>query len=204
MSEKLRDFGGFWEQLKDLPFLRSPQGWKILLLLGIGIFLMVSAGSLMENNPPETQSRNSGRGFEQEGKLSKIEQELAQRLEEVLGAVSGAGRVEVIVTLASGPEQVFAQNVSKEERTVEEKDQVGGIRTTTEVTERGDLVLLQEGSGKEETPVIIKEARPEIAGVLILAEGAKNPQLKEKLVRAVVTVLAIPPHKVTILPREGR
>jgi stage III sporulation protein AG len=203
VTEKFRSFGSFWEQLRDLPLLRSPQGWKLFLLLGIGIFLMVFAGSLVETHPPEPQVSNLESPLNQDDALSKNEQELENRLQEILGAVSGAGRVEVIVVLASGPERVFAQNVTKEERTVEEKDQAGGVRTTNEANEQGELVLLRQGSGNEGGPVLIKETRSEIAGVLILAEGAKNPELKEKLAQAVMTVLAVPPHKVTVLPREG-
>lgn len=64
-------------------------------------------------------------------------------------------------------------------------------------------MLLQTVSGGKEEPVLIRAKRPEIAGVLVLAEGARDPGLREELVQAVITVLAVPAHKVTVLSKEG-
>jgi stage III sporulation protein AG len=69
------------------------------------------------------------------------------------------------------------------------------------VNEQDDLVLLQSGNGGSSTPVVVKELHPEIAGVLVLAEGANNPGLKEKLIQAVETVLNIPSYRVMVLPK---
>lgn len=192
---------------KYQPYLCSPQVWRIALLVGVGIFLMVFAGSWLNPRPvpqtSETSLKASGNGFKQKNGLGTVEKELEARLEQILSAVAGAGRVQVTVILDSGPEHIYAQDVSKEKKTIEEKDQVGGTRTTAEVNERGNLVLVQEGSRGREEPVIVKTIRPKIAGVLVLAEGARSPELREKLTHAVETVLAVPPHKVKVLPKES-
>jgi stage III sporulation protein AG len=71
------------------------------------------------------------------------------------------------------------------------------------VTEQNTLVFSQGNSGGSDTPVVVSQTSPEIAGVLVLADGANDPVLKEKLVQAVETVLDLPAYKVIVLPRKG-
>ena len=49
---------------------------------------------------------------------------------------------------------------------------------------------------------IIKEINPEIKGVIIVAEGAKDSKVKLKISRAVQTVLDIPAYRVTVYERN--
>lgn len=184
--------------------LRSPRSRRLLVILAGGILFLICAGSwssdtLFQNTPATAEN-----GIVAEGDLAAAESDLERRLEAILSAIAGCGEVQVTVTMAAGPEHIYAQNISKQNRTTEEQDQSGGNRLTTEVNEDGNLVLLRPVSGGKEEPVLIRSTRPEIAGVLVLAEGAKNPSLREELMRAVETVLAVPAHKVTVLPKESR
>lgn len=192
---------------KEWHLARSPGMWKLMIVLAGGLFLLIYTSSWISPKPHST-STSDYQAAEQSGEdrddgLGKAEKDLERRLEGVLSSVSGSGDVQVTITMAAGPEYLYAKNLSEQTRTVEEKDKSGGNRTTTEVNEEGDLVLVRSVSGGQEEPVLIRATRPEIAGVLVLAEGARDPGLREELVQAVVTVLAIPAHKVTVLPKEG-
>lgn len=209
MSELMKTLGKWYEQLKDgrgwLPG-RRPHLWRFLILLGGGILLLIYAGSFVNPRtiPPASPPSAPAAGDAVTGDgLTVTEKELEGRLERILSAVAGAGEVRVTVTLAAGAESVFAQNVNKQDRTVEEKDQSGGNRMTTESNEQGIVVFPQGMSEGKEEAVVIKTKRPEIAGVLVLAEGARNPELREEIAEAVRTVLDIPPHKVTVMPKES-
>jgi stage III sporulation protein AG len=207
MSEPKGIIEQWWERLKnnkEWNLARSPGMWKLILILAGGLFLLIYAGSWV--SPKEKSSISPGyQAAEKKGEegLSTAEKELERRLEGVLSSIAGSGDVQVTVTMAAGPEYLYAKNLSEQTRTVEEKDQSGGNRTTTEANEEENLVLLQTVSGGKEEPVLIRAKRPEIAGVLVLAEGARDPGLREELVQAVITVLAVPAHKVTVLSKEG-
>jgi stage III sporulation protein AG len=178
--------------------------WQLLLVFGIGLLLLVFSGSWFSprSNPPASQPAPSVEEQPAAGDdLTPVEEQLESRLAAILGAVDGAGSVQVTVTLKSGAESVYAQNVNKQDQTIQEKDQGGGNRTTNEVNEQDDLVLLQSANSGSNAPVVVKELHPEIAGVLVLAEGANNPGLKEKLIQAVETVLDIPSYRVMVLPK---
>jgi stage III sporulation protein AG len=178
--------------------------WQLLLVFGIGMLLLVFSGSWFtpRSSPPSSQPAPSVTEQPAAGDdLTPVEEQLESRLTVALSAVDGAGSVQVTITFKSGAENVYAQNVNKQDQTIQQKDQSGGNSTTNEVNEQDDLVLLQSTNGGSNAPVVVKELHPEIAGVLVLAEGANNPELKEELVQAVETVLDIPSYQVMVLPK---
>jgi stage III sporulation protein AG len=187
-----------------LPLARSPVLWKLLLVLGSGILMLVYANSFMrpqaQQATPQTQSAPAATSG---SSLEPQERELGARLEQVLSSVVGAGQVKVTVTLSSGPESVYAHNSNKQNQVIQEKDQAGGNRTTTDVNDQESLVFGQSTDAAKDNATVEKVNRPSIAGVLVLAEGARNAALREKLALAVETALDIPPHKVTVLPKES-
>ena len=105
---------------------------------------------------------------------------LENKLTKTLSKVEGAGDVSVIITVESGMETVLA--------------------TKTTVTETSN--------GKEtiETPIIVngktvvlKEMYPKIVGVLIVAKGASNISVLNKLQQATISLLDININQIEIL-----
>lgn len=134
--------------------------------------------------------------------LNGIELNLEQRLKNILSQIKGVGEVEVTVLLASGPRFDYAVNVSTIEKQIDEKDQSGGIRTTTEITEDGQLVIVESDRAGGEEPVVTQEYKPDIQGVLVVAQGADNPKIKANLLNAITTILDLEAHKVDIQSKE--
>lgn len=190
---------------KGLSLGRVSNLWWLLILLGGGVALLILTGSFVNPSASTTiHSEPPKETVQNDDSLTKAEKELELRLERILGSVEGAGSVKVTVTLSSGEESIFAQNLNKQNRVIEENDQAGGNRKTTEISEQGSLVFAETLNGGKNDPVIVKTKSPEVAGVLVLAEGAKDPELRETLARAVETLLNIPSYKVTVLAKESR
>jgi stage III sporulation protein AG len=114
--------------------------------------------------------------------------------------VKGAGAVAVSVTLENGSAQEYAKNSVKESRTVQERDTAGGVRTTTE-TKESEQVLLSKENGVDR-PVMVREVKPVIKGVLVIAEGAQDSVVKANLTRAVEAGLGVPAYKIQVLPQR--
>ncbi|MGI5839008.1 MAG: hypothetical protein ACOX8W_05035 [bacterium] len=179
-----------------------------LFVLGMVGILLILAGNLI----PERQARNiiPGEAVETFGarKPTAVEAEwtafadyekaLAADLASILSQIDGAGAVSVSISLETGVEKIYARNTTVTNRTVEEKDSGGGTRVTTEVDETGELVIVREGQSGNEALVAVKEIRPQIAGVVIVAEGAAASQVKADLTRAAATALAIPAVRVQV------
>ena len=110
--------------------------------------------------------------------VSSYVENLEIKLEKCLSKVRGAGKVEVIISVSSGMQTVFA---------TEKKYQPnkGG-------TVESPLIV----NGK---PVVTMEQYPEITGVVIVAEGAKSLSVKVDLLNACQTFLSISNEKIQIL-----
>ena len=51
-------------------------------------------------------------------------------------------------------------------------------------------------------PVMVRESKPVIKGVLVIADGAHDSLVKANLSKAVETGLGVPPYKITVLPQR--
>ncbi|NLC77623.1 MAG: hypothetical protein GX750_08400 [Clostridia bacterium] len=107
------------------------------------------------------------------------------------------------VFLATGTRYEYAVNVSANKRIIDEKDQAGGVRLTTEDNSSDQYVLIR-GNQAQEEPVVIQENSPQIQGVLIVAEGARKPAVRAKLQQAVQVALGLEAHRIQVLPRKER
>ena len=48
-------------------------------------------------------------------------------------------------------------------------------------------------------PYIVKELEPEIAGVLVIAEGGNNEVIKSDVIAAVQVLFDVPAHKIKVM-----
>ena len=168
-----------------------------LVVLGlVGVALLI-AGSLYDAAPVKSRTAApADQVWQQAATARSYEEALEAKLANLLSQVRGAGAVAVNITLENGSSQEFAKNTVKESRTVQERDTSGGTRTTSE-TKESEQVLLSRESGVDR-PVIVREMRPAIKGVLVVAEGAADSGVKASLTRAVEAGLGIPSYKITV------
>lgn len=169
-------------------------------LLGIILLLLGSFWGSAAVQVPEKQSPDAGAKAPISVKAESYEEILADKLAALLSRIQGAGEVAVTITLENGSTQEHAKNITKESRTVSEKDTAGGIRTTTE-TKESEQILLTKDNGTDR-PVVVREIKPAIKGVLVVAEGAYDSAVKANLMKAVEAGLGIPAHKITVLPQK--
>ncbi|MBP5177299.1 MAG: hypothetical protein ILP02_01805 [Clostridia bacterium] len=96
------------------------------------------------------------------------------KLKNCLSKVRGAGKVEVIISVGSSMRTVYATNAAAGD-------------------DNGSPIIV---NGK---PVTVKQAYPEITGVVIVAEGADNLSVKVDLLNACETFLSITEDKIQVL-----
>ncbi|HMM21265.1 MAG TPA: hypothetical protein PKA10_11035 [Selenomonadales bacterium] len=171
-----------------------------LVLIGlVGVGLLI-AGGLMDSSPERPKEAPPEAAGKTPVMVRSYEEALEAKLANLLTQVKGAGAVMVNITLENGSTQEFAKNVVKESRVIQEKDTAGGVRTTTETKESEQILLSKDGG--TDRPVMVKEWKPAIKGVLVIAEGAQDSLVKASLTRAVEAGLGIPSYKITVLPQR--
>lgn len=108
-----------------------------------------------------------------------------KRLESILSMCEGAGNVKVMLTYKNKGTIAVAENRNNSEN--REGESVKSD-TGTEVVFNG-----------EKEPVILSQGEPEIEGVVIVAEGGGNIQVKNSLTRAAQALTGVEPHKIEVL-----
>ena len=61
------------------------------------------------------------------------------------------------------------------------------------------MVTIQTKRGEE--PIVLQRLKPDVKGIIIVAKGAENLEVKTAVMKAVRAYLDVPPHKIAILPK---
>ena len=107
-----------------------------------------------------------------------------------------------MVTLSTGSRLELAKDVNGDQTVTEETDTAGGKRRVVSERWNEKVVILRDGQRNGDSPIILAEHRPKVAGVLVVADGAKDPGIRLLISRAVETAVDIPPHRVPVVPRS--
>lgn len=189
-------------------FKMNKEKWLILLTCGV-ILLLLSfpAGSLTgagqsKAKVPAGEVADAG-NFAKTQPLQDDERQyeklMEQRVKEILGKVDGVGKVDVMITLKSSKEKILRVDKDKSRSSTEEKDSAGGTRKS--MSEDIKETTLIGGNGTSGEPVVEKEIQPEIAGIVISAEGGGSSVVKAEISEAMEALFDIPVHKIKVLKR---
>lgn len=176
---------------------------KFMFLLTLGLLLLTVSKFFTENE--HGQNKNTYNQLQPIQQLElftenqSYESKLEKQLSEMLSKVEGVGDVDVMIVLEDETLIEPAFNVIDTEKTSEEKDNEGGVRTIVEKQTNQQVVLLRK-NGEEEV-MVLKKSAPRIKGILIVADGAASSRVREKIVKATATLLDIPTHKISVLAK---
>ena len=146
-----------------------------LLVVAAGVVLLLLPGGGEEKNQEVPQQAET---FD----LVEFEKKLAQ----VLSQVQGAGRVEVVLTLAGGSRQVLAQD--------RDRDRDGGVGSTT--------VTIGKGSGSQDV-VALQTLAPSFRGALVVCPGGGDPQVRLALIQAVSALTGLGSDRISVCTGGG-
>lgn len=204
---KIMGFFGLGGQGKDV-IPSKEQSRRNLWLAGLaalGVALLIlsgTSGGRKDAGEPQPGAATAPPVREQvKSAMSQEEESLSKKLCEMLRQVDGAGQVEVSVRLSNSTRAEYAVNTSTGKKTTQERDQSGGTRLTTEDSSSGQVVMNRSNSGGEQ-PVVEREVAPQVAGVLVVADGAGEARVKAKLFEATRIALGVEPQKILVLQRE--
>ncbi len=154
----------------------------------VTLYIIIAAGIVFMLFPKENNTEAFKEG---ENEVSCVEEEKSfyrdteKRLEEILAMTEGTGRVKVMITYKNNGNIVIAENKADDE----------SLDNGTERSSiKRDVVF-----NNENMPVILSESTPEIEGVVIVAEGGGNIQVKNSLIGATQALLGVEPHKIEVL-----
>ena len=107
--------------------------------------------------------------------IDDYEKEYENQLKEILETIIGVDDVSVVVNVDATSLKVYEKNKSNKNTTTEETDKEGGTRSVTDQTSEEEIVMIKNGD--KETPVVVQTKKPDIRGVLVVAQGVDNVQI---------------------------
>ncbi|QIB28103.1 sporulation stage III protein AG [Caloranaerobacter azorensis] len=170
----------------------------IIVVLGAIILIATSSfvGETDKKSVPETVLYQESSSVKSNSKIIEdYASTIERKLEDILSSIDGVGKVKVMVTLEDTAERIPAINTTRTEEKTSEKDSKGGIREVFKQNYSEQIVV---NNSDDDSLVIIKEVKPKVKGVIVVAEGADDLYIKEKLYEAVKTVLGISGNRVGI------
>lgn len=133
--------------------------------------------------------------------LSNYEDQQKRELTDFLAKVENVGRVEVMIYFKSGEVKVPALESNTQNSVTEEKDKEGGNRVNNQQNDGTKVVMSVDGNKTE--PYILQVNKPEITGVVIVAEGATSSKVKYEIQTAVSSLYGISKDKVNVYPMKN-
>ncbi len=168
---------------------------KLLIILIVGIMLLITSSIFKQDKEKETIKKNNNiKEKKEENYMEDYAYELEKKLEKILGQIKGAGKVNVMVTLDETTEKIPAVNKTENQEKTNEEDSQGGVREI----KREDSSVQVVTKGNDGSILVLKEIKPKVKGVIVVAEGAYDIEVKEQLYEAVKTALGISGNKVEV------
>ncbi|MDD7428256.1 MAG: hypothetical protein SOU50_05750 [Oscillospiraceae bacterium] len=139
----------------------------------LGMLLIIFSGGSSDDSPEKSSDTEA---FSQNG---AYEEELEKRLAEILSSIQGVGDVNVMITLSSTEEYVYA----------EETD-------TSADRQQREYVIADKGG------IITKVNSPAVTGAVIVCEGGGDTRVCEKVYEAVSVALGLPSNRICVVKME--
>ncbi len=127
---------------------------------------------------------------------------LEKKTEELLSGMEGAGKVQVMITVADCGQEILEKDREMGTSDLEETDQAGGTRKSLEQQQREEVIYTVNGEG-DKIPYVIQRKLPEITGVVVMAQGAENNRTKDNIIEAVGVLFNLSEHKIKVIKMKS-
>lgn len=175
----------------------------ILLIVTVVIINYVWSGEKSSNKNVTNSSgkqlattKNTRTTGETNQKNTTNNDDLEQRLENILSNIDGVGDVKVFINYSETSETVAMYNENSKKSTTEETDKSGGVRKVEQTDSQKEIVYQEENGNK--TPIVQKTVEPKIEGAIITAKGASDINVKTNIIQAVEAATGLATHKIQV------
>lgn len=174
-----------------------------LALLGVGLMVMGRGGT--DRKIPDEQAVPSNAVVTQTGGPDYVDfiDELEREVTLTLNQITGVGNVKVLIVPTTSEIKVLAEEVTTTKtRSNESPSGKESTKSTEDESVTRRPVIVSDNNRKVEEPVVRYTEKPKVGGVLVVAEGASDPRIRYLVLKAVSTVLDVPPHRVDVVAKR--
>ena len=155
----------------------------------------------MDEEKKETTYTKLAETTKQTTNVNTEQNDLEQRLKEILQKINGVGNVDVLITYSSSSEVIPMYNENSKNSSTKEEDSGGGTRIVEETDTSKEIVYTEE-NGKN-IPVTKQVISPKIEGAIITAKGAESATVKTNIIQAVEAATGLASHKIQVFKSKN-
>jgi len=164
----------------------------VVFALLLFLYNTIFSDSSMERKNIDLLDQTEEKGLE-ETMISNDE----VRLERILSQISGVGKVDVMITYETGKEIIPAFDVQENNEKREERDATGRIILNSSQDSSRSIVTVNN-----EDLLVLKEIKPRVKGVIIVAEGAGNLVIRNNIINAASAIFDIPVDRIVVFEKN--
>ena len=174
---------------------KSKSGFLIVIGL-IGLVLILISSLDFNNEEPSGEVINeTAVSFDTD---SGYTEKLETKLEAVISDMLGGSEVTVMITLESGTEYIYADEIKTNADVT--KDQ-SAMKTQESDSNHKTYIIVKDSQGNEK-PLIVTEKMPVIRGVVIVCESGQTSSVAAAVRLAVKSALNVDDSKICIIGRH--
>ncbi len=180
------------ESIKKLLLGKEKKDKRITVLFVIGIvgMLLILLSDFLPENKADSDTADAVADVDLD-ETEEYRRSIENELSEIISSIQGVTDVEVMITISSTKEYVYAEQTNVNQQTQ------SGSET---LAQSGEIVLEDVDGDKQ--PVIKKIITPQISGAVVVCAGVENVQTKERVLNAVSAALGIPSNRISVEPKN--
>lgn len=193
MDEILKRIREQLKKFEDKKFIN----YLIFILISASLILTFLKGiSPREQNDIKGVIKKDSDKYNSEVMIEDYADVLERKLVHILEKLEGVGNINVMITLEDSSERIPAANVTRNQENTKETDAQGGIREIVREDESKQLLNTSDDI------IVLKEIKPNIKGVIVIAEGTEDVEVLEKIYLAVQTVFGLTTNKIQVFSNK--
>ena len=175
---------------KQLEKLMNSKLKYVFLLCLVGIILiLISTTTKKKENTQKEDAKKTYKTMD----AKEYEQQLENKLKDIVSKIKGVGKSDVFITLENGVENIYANS---EKKTTNSNENFSGKMSKKNDLQK-DVVVIDGNKGKK--ALMITQKEPTIKGVLVVCEGGDDVNVVKQITDAISKSLNIKKNRLSVV-----
>ena len=190
----------WWEQIRSFGKQRKKEQLLTAVLVVVILLLAFWPSAADHEKQEKQQTEEVQTQVQTEETNADERKKLEDDLKRILLQVDGVGEVDVAVTMESTGRKLVEKDVPLSESSVDETG--NGTNSKKESKNSEEATVYLENADGTKAPYVIEETMPVVRGVLVVAQGADDPQVVAEIKEAAMALFHLEAHKIKVMKKK--
>ncbi len=190
----------WWEKIRSFGKQRKKEQLLTAVLVVVILLLAFWPSAADHEKQEKQQTEEVQTQVQAEETNADERKKLEDDLKRILLQVEGVGEVDVAVTMESTGRKLVEKDVPLSESSVDETG--NGTNSKKESKNSEEATVYLENADGTKAPYVIEETMPVVRGVLVVAQGADDPQVVAEIKEAAMALFHLEAHKIKVMKRK--